>query len=114
MSLDAVGGSGSSLTERAAAIREAAAATLQELAAGASMCTIAKSGNAFPGGKYHEGRAFVAGEVTRALRRGLRPEEAIEAARRRWDVVAPAARGGGTDWSAYREGGDDALADLGG
>jgi hypothetical protein len=101
------------LTERAVAIRDAAIATLDELASGSSLCTIAKSGNAFPGGKYHEGRAFVASEVSRALRQGLDPDAALTAARQRWERAAPLARNGGSEWAAYREGGDDALADLG-
>jgi hypothetical protein len=86
---------------------------LDELASGSSLCAIAKSGNAFPGGKYHEGRAFVAGEVSRTLRRGLDPDAALTAARQRWELTAPVARTGGMEWAAYREGGDDALADLG-
>ncbi|MBX7431874.1 hypothetical protein JDV09_07085 [Mycobacterium sp. Y57] len=108
-----MGADRSSLAERAAAIRDDAVATLDELASGSSLCTIAKSGNAFPGGKYHEGRAFVAGEVSRGLRRGLDSDAALTAARRRWEVAAPMARRGGHEWAAYREGGDDALADLG-
>lgn len=102
-----------SLADRAAAIRDASLAALDELAAGASLCTIARSGNSFPGGKYHEGRAFVAAAVSRALRAGLDPEAALAAARRRWDIAAPAARSADVQWAAYREGGDDALADLG-
>ncbi len=98
------------LLDRADAVRRDAEERLTLLAGGASMCTIARSGAAFPGGKYHEGRAFVAAEVQRALRRGFSEAEALRAAERRWSVVVPRRRGG--DWAAYAEGGDDALADL--
>ncbi len=96
----------------AAALREDAEARLTELAGGASMCTIARSGQAFSGGKYHEGRAHVAAEVQRGLLRGLDEGRALDAARSRWLVVAPVSRRSHEEWAAYGEGGDDALAEL--
>ncbi len=105
---------GGRLTEHAAVLRAEAEARLTELAGGSSMCAIARSGTAFPGGKYHEGRAYVAAEVQRALARGLDDHRALEAARSRWLIVAPRARRADEEWAAYGEGGDDALADLGG
>ncbi len=104
---------GGDLVARAEAVRGDAEDRLTLLAGGASMCTISRSGAAFPGGKYHEGRAFVAAEVQRALRRGLTEEEALLAAERRWSTVVPPRRPG-EDWTAYGAGGDDALADLAG
>lgn len=101
------------LAGRAAALRADAESRLTELADGASMCTIARSGTAFPGGKYHEGRAYAAAEVQRGLRRGLSEDEALSAARSRWLAVSPPRRRTSEDWSAYGEGGDDALAELG-
>ena len=100
------------LAGRAEELRHDAEARLTELADGASMCTIARSGNAFPGGKYHEGRAYVAAEVQRALRRGLSEDEALGAAERRWLSVSPPRWRTSEDWAAYGEGGDDALVDL--
>ena len=100
------------LAQRAQAVRAGAVAALTELADGASLCTIARSGTAFPGGKYHEGRAFVAGEVLRALRVGRSGPDALTAARQRWELVAPPGRTADAEWAAYREGGLDALAEL--
>jgi hypothetical protein len=100
------------LAARAADLRHQAEAGLTELADGASMCTIARSGRAFPGAKYHEGRAYLAAEVQRGLGRGADEEEALAAAERRWLAVAPPRRRASEDWAAYGEGGDDALAEL--
>lgn len=100
------------LTTRADALRADAERQLAALAGGASLCSIARSGAAFPGGKYHEGRAYVAGVVGRELRQGRSPDEAIEAARARWATAAPVSRRGSASWQAYGEGGDDALAEL--
>ncbi|MCB0906449.1 MAG: hypothetical protein KDB63_04945 [Nocardioidaceae bacterium] len=93
-------------------MRAAAEQQLDALAGGASLCSIARSGAAFPGGKYQEGRAYVAGVVARELRQGRSPHEAIDAARARWATAAPESRRGATSWQAYGEGGDDALAEL--
>jgi len=102
------------LAARAVRLREEAERQLTVLADGASLCSIARSGRAFPGGKYHEGRAFVAAEVGRALRRGMAETQALQAAAARWLVVAPPSRRAVEEWAAYGEGGDDVLADLGG
>ena len=100
------------LEERAAAMRAAAEQQLDALAGGASLCSIARSGAAFPGGKYQEGRAYVAGVVARELRQGRTPAEALAAAGARWAAAAPESRRGSPSWQAYGEGGDDALAEL--
>ncbi|HEY0949205.1 hypothetical protein [Nocardioides sp.] len=101
------------LAERAAALRADAEAQLTALAGGASLCSIARSGSAFPGGKYQEGRAYAAATVLRELRRGLEESEALDAAHGRWLAVAPEQLRAAADWRAYGEGGDDALAELG-
>lgn len=101
------------LAERAAALRADAEAQLTALAGGSSLCSIARSGAAFPGGKYQEGRAYAAATVLRELRSGLEGAEALDAARRRWLAVAPERLRGAPDWRAYGEGGDDALSELG-
>ncbi len=100
------------LATRAEAVRADAEQQLDALAGGASLCSIARSGAAFPGGKYQEGRAYVAGLVGRELRQGRAPREAVEAARARWATAAPVSRRGSTSWHAYGEGGDDTLAEL--
>ncbi|CAI9407045.1 hypothetical protein [Nocardioides sp. T2.26MG-1] len=102
------------LAERAAALRADAEAQLTALAGGASLCSIARSGAAFPGGKYQEGRASAAATLLRELRRGLEEAEALDAARSRWLAVAPERLRAAPDWRAYGEGGDDALAELAG
>ena len=105
--------SSAGLAERAAALRADAEAQLTALAGGASLCSIARSGAAFPGGKYQEGRAYAAATVLRELRRGLTEAEALDAARGRWLAVAPERLRAAPDWRAYGEGGDDALTELG-
>lgn len=102
------------VAQRAQAVRSSAVTALTELANGASLCTIARSGTPFPGGKYHEGRAFVAGEVLRGIGAGRSGHDALAAARLRWELVAPPGRTGDAEWAAYREGGLDALAELAG
>lgn len=101
-----------SLAERAMDLRASADAQLDALAGGASLCSIARSGAAFPGAKYQEGRAFVAATVVRELTRGRTEADALAAARARWAAAAPRSRRGSPDWQAYGEGGDDALAEL--
>lgn len=101
-----------SLAQKAAAVRDSAEQELEALAGGASLCSIARSGASFPGGKYQEGRAHAAALVLRELARGRTEEEVSAATRERWAATAPASRRGSPDWRAYGEGGDDALADL--
>jgi hypothetical protein len=93
-------------------VRDDAVDALSQLAGGASLCTISRSGAAFPGGKYHEGRMAAATAVLRALRDDPDPRTAIETATRQWRALSPPQRRGTADWEAYGAGGDDALAEL--
>jgi hypothetical protein len=88
---------------------------LNELAGGAALCTIARSGASFPAGKYQEGAVAAMGQVRRVLRgpdaSGLAPLEAVATAQQVWEqTVGPMVRD--ADWTAYLEGGRDALAGL--
>lgn len=76
------------------------------------MCSIARSGASFQGGKYQEGRAYVAALIVRGLGAGRTEEEVSRTTRERWAASAPMSRRGSPDWRAYGEGGDDALAEL--
>jgi len=102
-------GTPASLLEAASTGTEAAATALAELAAGRSMCAIARTGESFPAAKYHEGRMVAFGEAARLLRRGGTRTD-LERVAQAWSEQRAIAGPG--DWSAYRHGGVDALAEL--
>jgi len=102
------------LAERAKTMQERSLELVEDhLAAGAARPSNTGSGSAFHAGRYHEGRAFVAAQVLRALHRGLSDADAVAAAGQRWQRMTGRSRSG-EEWAAYRSGGDDALRDLGG
>ncbi len=96
-------------TER---VRAEAAAVLTDLAAGSSMCAIARSGRSFPAAKYHEGRLAAGTAVRRALQDQPEPSEALAAARERWVRTSPTLLRSTPDGQAYGAGGDDVLEEL--
>lgn len=96
-------------TER---VCDEAVAVLGDLAAGSSMCAIARSGRSFPAAKYHEGRLAAGTAVRRALREQPEPGAALALARERWTRTSPRLLRSSADGRAYGAGGDDALAEL--
>ena len=93
----------------------AATAGLDAAAHGVPVCIATKAGRAAPGVKYHEGRWAALTEVARQCRRTS--EDAADVAsevRRAWvdELSRLIDHAAGADWVAYREGGNDALADL--
>jgi hypothetical protein len=79
------------------------------------MCAIGRSGRSFPAAKYHEGRQSAAGDVRRALRRGVDPADtALEHIQNQWRATLAGAEAKGPDWVAYASGGLDALAEIAG
>jgi hypothetical protein len=100
------------LAAAAGRVRDDAVTTLSDLAGGAGLCAISRSGTPFPAGKYHEGRMAVAAIVLRALRDTTDPGAALRTATERWAALSPPERRSAADWEAYGAGGDDVLAEL--
>jgi hypothetical protein len=92
---------------RAGEVRRDALAHLQALAGDAGLCSISRSGQAFPSAKYHEGRLAAAAQVRR-LSAGV----TLDALRAEWTAVRNAAASRGSDWQAYAYGGLDALDEI--
>jgi hypothetical protein len=89
-----------------------AVAVLSDLAAGTSMCAIARSGRSFPAAKYHEGRLAAGTAVRRALRDHPDADAALARAREQWTRTSPRLLRSSADGRAYGAGGDDALTEL--
>jgi hypothetical protein len=92
---------------RVGEVRRDALAHLQALAGDASMCSISRSGQAFPSAKYHEGRLAAAAQVRR-LPAGV----TLDALRAEWTAMCGTAVSRGSDWQAYAHGGLDALDEI--
>ena len=97
-------------------IADAAAATMQAAADGASLCSISRSGAEVPGVKYPEGRWAAMRELSRGLRSatGELPAVAVvEAQRGQWrSELAAAEAAGKQNWAHYWLGGADALDEV--
>ena len=93
---------------------EAAAAAMTSATAGASLCSVSRTGERIPGVKYPEGRWAAMRALRRALRRNDHSAvEAIAALRAEWAADLAARRASGQEnWIAYRLGGVDALDEV--
>ena len=102
--------------ERLERLRADARSGLDAAAGGAAVCVFTRAGTPVPGIKYHEGRWAALTEVARRCRRtGEDPGRVAVEVRTGWseDLDRLRRRAAGPDWIAYREGGLDALDELG-
>ena len=89
--------------------RRRAEERLAQVAGDVTLCVIGRSGESFPGIKYHEGAAAAVMDVARRATR-MAIEQALVEALAAWRTALDGAhRRLGPDWIAYRQGGVDEL-----
>lgn len=90
---------------------QAAIAHLTQIAGNESLCTMSRGGTPRPSAKYHEGMVAALAQARRKVSKASdqNPSEALSVLRAEWDAKRGSGLASTPNWSAYLDGGVDAL-----